>query len=350
MINEFAERLRSARKMSGLSMEKLADKAGGIVTKQAISKYEKGKMQPSSEVLVAMVRALDIKIDYFFRTTKVNLSGLEFRKKSKLSKTDEERIKHQTIDFLQRYVELEELLNIKTNFENPLSKTSITSFEDVDLAAKELREAWELGNGPIPNLIELLEEHEIKVYEVDIEKNFYGLSGIVKNLAIPVVAIKRSGDLVRKRFTIAHELAHLLLDFSSAPDELKEKLCHGFAGALLLPRKVLIQELGEKRNKITIWELKRIKGIYGISMQAIMARAKSLGIVSEHLYKSFCVFISKKGWRKEEPGEYAGKEKANRFEQLICHAVSEQVITFSKAAQLSNKSIEEFEKSIQVFS
>ncbi|NOQ45458.1 MAG: ImmA/IrrE family metallo-endopeptidase, partial [Desulfobulbaceae bacterium] len=157
-------------------------------------------------------------------------------------------------------------------------------------------------------------------------------------------------DLVRKRFTVVHELAHLLLDFSEVEGKSTEKLCHAFAGALLLPANIMREELGKQRNKITEWELKKLKGIFGISMQAIMARALRLQIISENMYRSFCIYASKKGWRKKEPGSYAGKEVANRFKQLVYHAAAEQIISFSKAAELLNKSVFEFNQGFHLVS
>jgi transcriptional regulator with XRE-family HTH domain len=55
----FGERLRLARKRAGLSLRELADRLGGEVSAQAISKYENGMMFPSSSVLVALGNALD---------------------------------------------------------------------------------------------------------------------------------------------------------------------------------------------------------------------------------------------------------------------------------------------------
>ena len=96
----FGDRLKSARKMAGLSLAGLAEKTGNKVTRQALNKYEMGKMNPSSEVLTALSRALDLKPDYFFRTPKVILSNMEFRKKSNLGVKDSERIKSRTLEFL----------------------------------------------------------------------------------------------------------------------------------------------------------------------------------------------------------------------------------------------------------
>jgi Zn-dependent peptidase ImmA (M78 family)/DNA-binding XRE family transcriptional regulator len=350
MINNFGARLHSARKMAGMSMAALAEEAGAIVTKQAISKYEKGLIKPGSEVLLALAQALEVKVDYFFRSSNISISGLEFRKRSKLNKKDEEKIKYQTIDFLQKYLELEDILNIPSGFENPVSDNLIRSYGDIERVTCEIREKWKLGEGPVPHLIELLEDKGYKIFEVDDYVHFDGLSGFVTGMDIPVIAVYGGGDLVRKRFTVAHELAHLLLDFSEVEEKETEKLCHSFAGALLLPEPVLKEEIGKQRNKITEWELKKLKGIYGISMQAIMARAVRLGIISESGYRAFCIYASKSGWRKEEPGEYLGKEVANRFKQLVYYSAAEQIISFSKASEMLNMPVSVFSREVHFVS
>ncbi len=156
----------------------------------------------------------------------------------------------------------------------------------------------------------------------------------------------KSYDLAHKRFTIAHELGHLLLNFSEAEEKNIEKLCHTFAGALLLPETVMQKALGPKRSKITLWELKKMKGIFGVSIQAIMARAANLSIISPNTYKSFCIYARKSGWHREEPGKYEGKEVANRFKQLVYQVASQQIISFSKAAEFLNISVAQFDKEV----
>lgn len=350
MINEFGLRLRSARKMAGMSMEALALATGSKVSKQAISKYEKGQINPSSDILLAISKALDVKADYFFRSSRLKISGLAFRKKSKLRRKEEDRIKYQTLDFLQKYLELEEILNLSHGFSNPVSNRKISSQEDIEQTVAEIRKKWNLGDSPIQQLTELLEDKGFKIIEVDASSDFVGLSGYAEGMDIPVIAVFKKGDCVRKRFTIAHELAHLLLDFSDCEESSHEKLCHAFAGALLLPERVIREELGEQRKKITEWELKKLKGIYGISMQAIMARALTLGLISEHTFKIFRINVSKLGWRKNEPGHYSGMEKANRFKQLVLHAAAEQIISYSKGAEFLNLFLADFEQEVHIVS
>ena len=349
-MNNFGERLHSARKLAGLSMSELVNRAGNIVTKQAISKYEKGTINPSSGVLIALARALNVKVDYFFRDSKVSINNLEFRKHSRLTKKAEEQIKYQTMNFIEKFLEIEGILNISASFVNPLSRRVVTSNDDVEQAVSELRKEWKLGNGPVFHLLELLEEKGIKVLEITNSKHFDGLSCFISDANVPVIAVASDVDIVRKRFTVAHELAHLLLDLSKVPEESIEKLCHTFAGALLLPANVIKDELGQHRNKITLFELRKLKNLFGISIQAIMARAKMLQIISDHYYRQFCIYANKQGWRKNEPGTYDGKEIASRFKQLVYHGVAEQVISLSKAAEFLNIPIEDLSQELQFVS
>jgi len=102
----------------------------------------------------------------------------------------------------------------------------------------------------------------------------------------------------------------------------------------------------KKREQITLWELEEIKQIYGISIQAIVKRAHMLGIVSDFYYRNFLVMLNQKGWEKKESVEYNGREEAIRFKQLLHYAVSEEIITLSRGAELANMSISELQEGV----
>jgi len=346
MSASFGERLKSARKMAGLSLAGLAERTENVITRQAINKYEKGMMNPSSEVLLALSNALDVKPDYFFREPNVSQSDMEFRKKSKLSVKEFESIKHSTLDFLERYLEIEDILQDQAVFENPIPANlrKVTDFDGAELVAEQLRECWHVGEAPLFDLVELVEDHGIRIYEIKTSDQFDGISAWVGDT--PVVAVNLNNDSVRQRFTIAHELGHILLEFEKDEDvKEQEKLCNFFAGAFLLPRSVIWAEMGSKRrSKIAVLELEKLKEIYGISIQAIMIRIHDLGIIGDSTYKRFWVMVSVKGWRKNEPGVYKGIEKASRFKQLVFRAAAEEIITFSKAAELLNKPLSDFRR------
>lgn len=339
-----AKRIKSARNLAGLSLRELSDKMVGIVSHNAIKKYEMGIMMPDSKVLIALANALQVKTDYFFRPYEVSIENIEFRKKSKLLVKEANSIKEKVMDSISNYIELEQFLNITTVFNNPLKDIRVSNGEDVELAVNTLLNNWKLGYNALPNVIELLEDKGIKVIEIDGNDNFDGLSGWANN-TIPVIVINKNFPVERKRLTALHELAHLLLVFNENVDnKQKEKLCHRFAGAMLMPKDTFIEELGHSRKDISIPELISIKETYGISMQAIMARAKDLDIISEDRFLKYRMWTNKEERRRKEIGfgQYIGREQSTRFKQLLYRATSEELISMSKAANLANQKLASF--------
>lgn len=340
----FAKRLKSARLLSAMSMDKLVEAMGGVVSKNAIAKYERGEMMPNSAVLIALAKALSVRPDYFFRPFTVEIGSVEFRKKSKLGAKKITAIKQQVTDQIERYLEIEELLHINTHFTNSVADRSIEEARDVEAAVNFLLVDWHLGFNALPNVIELLEEKGVKVIELEAELAFDGLSGwaLHGEIKVPLIVVNKSYSIERKRFTVLHELGHLLLNFREGIDHKEiEKLCHCFAGAMLIPYETFIAELGEHRTAISLHELVFIKETYGISIQAIMARAVSLGVITQSTYLRFRKFVSKNrkevGW-----GNYQGKEQSDRFKQLIYRAAAEDIISLNKAANLSNMKLAAF--------
>jgi Zn-dependent peptidase ImmA (M78 family)/DNA-binding XRE family transcriptional regulator len=340
-MKNFSERLKSARVMKGYSLQDLTDSLDNAVSKQALNKYEQGLMKPESSILLMICNALEVRPDYFSRETSINLENVEFRKLKKLSSKESARIKEKTIDILERYFELEDVLGIDVVFENPISDIEINSYADVEKAVERIKEQWELGEDPLNNVIELLEDNNIKVIEIEAGEEFVGLA-TWKGIKNPVVVVNSTLKADRKRFTVLHELGHILMKVNHLPEKEREFYCHSFAGAMLIPKKALVKELGPSRTQIYLKELVYLKEQFGASIQAIMFRAKHLGIVSESFHKNFMIYFSMKKYKKNEPGSYIGQEKSNRFKQLIYRAVAEEIISTSKAAALDNKKLSEF--------
>lgn len=339
-MKAFAERLKSARKMKGWSLQELADNTTIAITKQALNKYEQDLMKPTGEVLIALAKALNVKPDYFLREP-VELGKVEFRKSSSLSVKQIESIKEKVKDHLERYLEVEQLLNIKTRFSNPVKNIHISKVEQVEKAALKLINDWNLGYDPIPNVIEMLENNEVRVIEMDAPDAFDGLSTFVGD--IPVVVINKNYSVERKRFTALHELGHLVLSIEDGAD--KERICHAFAGALLLPDDCLEKLIGDTRSNIAMGELVSIKEQFGISVQAIMMRAQLKGIIGKNA--SFRFWKSIAGNKKEEGlGNYPGLEKSYRFEHLVFRLAAEEIVSMSKAANLAGIKLAAFREQL----
>jgi len=457
----FGARLRAARKMAGLSMEELAAKLGGMVTKQAISKYEKGLMMPSPEVLDKLVEVLklatwgasplkaaeqeliearalespalfhavecerpmfrragllghlrpkaeeqpDLAIrspsvpqDMCFLTknevTKPSeeamdpparlvplacqnqapargagvegirspslgraqylrdwvaataaakpLEKIRFRAGERLSSKTEEALKYRIADHLQKYLELESILGQPAPFQNPVARGTARSREEVEAVAARIRECWELGNGPIVNILGLLEDKGIKIYETRGIEGFEGLSGRCGEVVFIAVSMEVPAD--RIRFTAAHELGHLLCDLEAA--ESPEGECHAFGAAFLLPRPALEKVFTPARRKVTLGDLGELKETYGLSLQAIMYRAHDLGFVTDRQLRSFRETLRDKDWLVREPVAYEGKEQATRFRRLLHYAVAADILDVGRAAELAGLTPEALKQEI----
>ena len=137
----FAERFKSARLMKGFSLQDLADALGNQLSRQALHRYEKGEVMPDNDKINLLSKVLDVNPDYFFRSTKVELSEIEYRKLSKMPQKEASIIKEKTKEYLLRYLELEEILGLGVEFENPLKNIGVvTSYKQVNEAANQLRE------------------------------------------------------------------------------------------------------------------------------------------------------------------------------------------------------------------
>lgn len=347
-MKHFPERLRSARKMRGYSLRGLADAMEGSLSKQSLQKYETGKMKPDSQVLAKLCEVLALPQDYFFRATKVNFDNISFRKLDKLPKRIQYKIEEQTRDFLERYLELEELMGVQEAFENPVKELAIDAQEAIEKAAMKVRNAWQLGDDPLYNVLGLLEDQNIKVLEVNEDDAFSGMSTYVDN-RIPVIVLNTNKQIPhdRLRFTAFHELGHLVLNIREYSEKEQEQMCHSFAGAMLIPKEKMLEELGRHRRQIFMKELTFIKEDYGISMQAILHRARELGIISQHYHKNFMIKFGQLGYRKKEPIAYEGDEHSHRFLQLLIRGIAEEIISTSKGAALLNEKLSSFRKLIR---
>lgn len=354
MENNFAKRFTNARKMAGLSLQGLADRLDNVISKQSLNKYEQGKMKPDSRLIIAIAEALNMPVDYFYNepTVAVEFSNIDYRRySSKLSKTEIESVEERSKEAFERYFELENILNLN----EPASYFSyphpITSVEEAAAAANALREQWNLGYDPIPDVVEMLEDKGYKVFAIDAPDGFDGLKADTVGQKVIILRKSRHDeDIVRKRFTALHELAHHALIFPEDIDgKTEEKLCHAFASAVLYPAEMALREMQHNRFHFYQNELILIKERWGISFTAIFYRAFQLGIISEQVLAKLNA-----GYRKrklhlpgKEPGRFMSKEKPVRFERLVYLALSQELITLNEAAYFLGTSVWRFREQMQ---
>lgn len=344
------ERLRQARKARGWSLATLAEAAGGVVTRQALYKYEKGQDIPRSGVLLALAQAMGVTVDYFFRPSSslVTLSELACRKRSGLGKRNLDAIRAQIKDRIERWLELESFFPPRRFAQflySPENLLAIERLEDVENLAKDIRSRLSLGLAPIENLTELLEDSGIKVFQWPGQEGKFGGFSCWANNDIPVIVVKAklSGD--RQRSSLAHELGHLVMNPAAGLDP--EIAARRFSGAFLVPDLVARRELGAKRHKLELPELLTLKRKYGMSIQQWIYRAKDLGIITEGYAASLFRFFRAQSWHIREPGEPLPEEASSRLKRLAIQAVAEDLVSPARAAELSGISVDELREELR---
>jgi len=339
-------RIKNSRIHKGLSLQEVADKIG--VSKQMISKYETGKSLPNSSKLIALSKLFNQKVDYFFRKPEVELGEINFRKKSKFSNKKINSLKEDIRIQIENYLLIENICNLNTLFNNPIQNLSIKSRNDIVKAVKTLRESWKIGNDAIHNIIELLEDNEIKVIEVEDDTNLFdGLATIIDEKYY-VLVINKNMPIERKRFTLLHELGHLLLKISSNDTKEIEKYCNLFASEMLLSEENAKMEFGKKRSRITIEELKNIQEKYGISIAAIVYKLGDIKIIPQEKTTSFFKQMNANPALKKELEEprFDGHEMSFRYSNLVYRSVSEEAISMSKASSLLKINLEQLRENL----
>ena len=353
----FGQRLRLARKRAGLTLQSLAEMMDPRITAQAISKYEAGKMMPSSAVLVGLSKVLGVSLDFLMSSQVKVLDGIEFRKHSGTSARDRAVAEAVLLDNLERYLAVEEICG-----EPPLGDCledfrydSVASETQIETTADTLRKKWNLGLDPVPSLCALLEDKGVFVVEDDLPERINGLACRVErdgNHIANAVVVSNHTNVERKRFTLAHELAHRIIRSTGNPTIRLEKAMNRFAGAFLVPKGHLLEEIGRKRHRITYYEIIRLKHTYGVSAAAMLYRLGQVGVMHkatvQHAFRTFA-----RSWRKEEPEPigknrgFAAFEKPQRFERLVWRAVGEGLISTVRAATLLNESLDKVERQIK---
>jgi len=332
MIGERLAQLRLAR---NLTLNELSTKIGGIVTKQALSKYEQGQAQPSPLVLTRLSAALGVKANYFLSSPQIDVKFVAYRKSTSLPEREKSRVKSVVTQCLEDRIRIQTLIGQAQTDVLPWNALEISSVEDTEKQANYMRDLWELGSGPIRDVVGTFEEHQLCVLSIDADEKFDGLcafgSDTSGNILAGAIVSRQDIPGERQRLNLTHELGHLVLKIPNGLDE--EDVAFRFGSAFLVPADRLIKEIGAKRSYIHISELLILKKQFGISLQALLHRMQELGIINDTYYRRWCIYISKKGWKKHEPDEME-RERSQWFSRNLSRLVGEGAITREEAERI----------------
>jgi len=297
--------LKRAREANGLTAKSLAEAIGK--SPAAVASYEREQgTKPPPDVLLEIARVCDRPYPYFFRKPR-EVAGVgehHWRSKQKASV----RYRHQVVALATEVVELVEELDSMRRFP---SFDLCLEVDDSAISPEELaryvRRSWGLGQGPLENVVGLLEARGIVVVELFFEqKGTPPADGFTMwTSRRPVVFTIRSIDeeevqAARRRFTLLHELKHIITDrLTPAGDKSLEAAANSFASAMLLPLETWGREFP---RSFSVPFLRALKRRWKASIKAMVYRASSAGLISSSTATR--AYIEMNGtWKTNEPDE-----------------------------------------------
>ncbi|MFC9291486.1 helix-turn-helix domain-containing protein [Streptomyces sp. NPDC057052] len=300
------ERLRTLRDLLGLTGSDLAEMTG--LSQSWISQVETNAREPSEDRLRLVAEATDTPLSFFFaKPSSVPLDSLRFRKMASASRTLTRRIS----TFYGESFRVTEEVTSEARYPSPplpYATAQDLTEEDIEELAEQTRVALRLApDKPIPHLTRALERAGVAVAPIVLPdpagggvttNKHFGVSywaGIGETALIAYFP-GQQGD--RDRFTLAHELGHLVLHSFRPRAADPEGEANRFAGALLFPR---VRAALDITDRLTLEGYARLKANWGMSIQALVLRGAAVGNIGESRKKSLYVQISQRGWRKNEP-------------------------------------------------
>jgi transcriptional regulator with XRE-family HTH domain len=335
-----SKRLKQLRLAKGLSLDALVAEMGGLVTKQALSKYELGKSKPTPSVLTKLASALGVKAVHLWSEPSLDVRFIAYRKGSGLPRKSQVQVEAQVSQDLEERVRLQNLTN-QHDGNIPIQSLKIKKVADAEDAAEQIRSDWNLGLDPIYSVSDVLEDHFVHVLEVESGEKFDGISAVAYNddggIEAAAVATRKGVPGERQRLNLGHELGHLILKVPAAVDE--EKAAFRFAAAFLAPADTIFREVGSKRASIQLAELLLLKQKLGMSIQALIYRLHDLGIITDSYCNKWWITINRLGMKKQERGELA-PERPQWLRRTVLRAFSEGLIVKDEAESMIGEIIQ----------
>lgn len=296
-------RLTVAREYRGLAKNELAKKIQK--TSSAISQFELGLSKPDKETLLSICWTLGFSPNFFatkLDKPRFDLDSCHFRSLKGTSQFDRRQalangsLLLDLIKVLEEFVDLPEVKLLPSDRE-------ITSDKDVEEIAIGLRRQWGLGNGPIPDISKLIESKGILI--CPLSEKFEGIDAFSSwSEERPIIfSVFHPKAASRERFNLAHELGHLVMHVDAKPGNTdNERQANRFGSAFLMPAETFREEF----PRIIDWDhFIALKHRWKVSLAAILRRGLDLELISYSTYQRAFVGLSQRGWRTEEPEEFA---------------------------------------------
>ncbi len=300
-------RIVQARELMGFSKTEVANSLE--VSPSAVAQWESGVKNPSMDNLIRLASVLRVPLGFFFKPIPDEILStkgpLSFRAVTPTKSASVNRIKRRSQRFSELTAEifiwLGEMLKLPALNLPEMEIPKDAGIQKIDELAAELRRFWNLGQGPILKLGELLESNGIVINRMSFgDERYDAFSQVIGGRSYIFLGADKN-DRARTRFDGCHELAHLIFHQHFSESELGEaatmeieKQAHRFASSFLLPT----DSFGREIVDTSLNGFLRLKPKWGVSVQAMLVWAKEHKIIDEEEYDDLQKHVDKRKWRR----------------------------------------------------
>jgi Zn-dependent peptidase ImmA (M78 family)/transcriptional regulator with XRE-family HTH domain len=298
-------RLTLARQLAGKRKSELAALVDKSAT--AVAAWESGAKRPTAATVAQL--ALSLSVDPgFFAVRPDDVAAVSATPHFRSLRATTQLARDQAYAYGQVAVDIATSLERHVELPDVDVPSFTVSDEDLagdgpELAAQLIRKDWNLEPGPLDHLVRLLEHHGVLVVFSPLQSASVDAYSFDSRLRPVVVLNPAKRDYYRQRFDVAHELGHLVMHADAEPGgRVVENQAHRFAAELLMPAQQIRDLLPTKMGGGVWRTLARLKEQWGVSIQALLYRARWLGQLSDVSYRNAMATVSARGWRRGEPG------------------------------------------------
>lgn len=296
-----------ARQLAGLRKARLADLIG--MSPASVTGWESGAKRPNRATVAKLALALRVEPQFFAGGPPPRIEKPHFR-----SLRSTPQIAQDEAEAYGQFVtEIAELLEKVVEFPKTLLPDFPVAPDEADASpeevAHEARDFFGVTPGPIQHVVRLAERAGVVV--VFSEPGIAAIDAYSLHTGMrPIIVLNpMKDDYYRQRFDVAHEIGHLIMHQDAEPGgKVAEDQANRFAAEFLMPA----EEIGPHLPTTTAgrgWaKLAELKEHWGVSLAALLYRARTLGVMGDVTYRNAMIRMSQNGWRRAEPGRISSLE------------------------------------------
>lgn len=289
-----------AREARGLGQAEMALRLK--VNQATVSRMEGGLIPVSEPVLEGYCRELNFPPDFFRQHEAVHGTGTEafhqmYRRRQALPAKSLRQVEAHVNILRMHIARLLQAVESTTSMTIP--KLDVADFGGrAERVAEAVRAMWRLPTGPIHNMSQLIEAAGGIIIRMDFGTHLVDATSIRYGSLPPLFFVNERllGD--RLRFTLAHELGHMVMH-SDVPAPTMESEADAFAAEFLMPERDIAPSL----NRLDLRKAALLKPFWKVSIAALVYRAKALGKLSDAQYRRLWMQMGAAGMRTREPEE-----------------------------------------------